>query len=207
MSRIAAGVALLLLLSASPVLAQSAFIQGGIALDARRFSAQPDNRVFDANTSAIMIGGGGFLTPMFSAGVEFDFSPESETAESTSVAIAGRPETITTTFTTRRRAVTALFGVHSPAQRTVRVGAYAGLAFTVFDQRIATSAPPIVLSTPPPPSEFTHRGAVPVVGVDVAIAVASRVSIVGVVRAQSLDFGGDLSGFSLRPGVAARVTF
>jgi hypothetical protein len=207
MSRVAAGVVLLLSLSASPLFAQSGFVQGGLALDARRFSGQPDNRVFDANASTIMIGAGGFLTPAFSAGVEIDFAGESETSESTSVAVAGRPATVTTTFTSRRRSVAALFGVHSSAQRKVRVGAYAGLAFTALDQRIATDAPPIVLSTPPPPSEFTHRGAMPIVAVDVAIAVAPHVSIVGAVRAQSLGFGNELSGFSIRPGAAVRITF
>ena len=207
MSRLAAGIALLLSLPAAPALAQSAFVQGGIALDARRFSGQPDNRVFDANVPTVTIGGGGFLTPTISAGVELDLGRESETVVTNSVTVSGRPETVTTTFTSRRRGVAALFGVHSSSQRPVRVGAYAGLALTWFDQRIATDAPPIVLSTPPPPAEFTHLGAMPIVGVDVAVSVASHLAIVGFARAQSLNLAGDVNGFSVRPGVAARIGF
>jgi hypothetical protein len=187
--------------------AQTVFIEGGIAVDARRFSGQPDDRVFDANASTMMIGGGGFLTQTISAGVELDMGRESEVASTSIVTIAGRPERVTTNFDSRRRAVSALFGIHSTATRAVRIGAYAGLAFTSFQQRISTTAPPIVLSTAPPPTEFTHLAASPIVGVDVAVAISKHFAIVGVVRAQSLAFARELSGFSVRPGAAARVMF
>jgi hypothetical protein len=195
------------LVSADRAFAQTAFVQGGIVADVRRFSGQPDNRVFDGNVSTLLIGGGGFLTPMISAGVEFDTGRESVVEQNATVTIAGRPETVTTTFTSRRRAVSGLFGIHSTAGRAVRVGAYAGLAFTAFRQRIATTAPPIVLSTPPPPSEFTHLGAAPIVGVDVSVAISRRFAVAGVVRAQGLDFGGELHGFSVRPGAVVRWWF
>lgn len=186
--------------------AQSGFVHGGIVVDARRFSAEADH-VFDGNTPAVLIGGGGFLTPMISAGVEFDSGGESVVEEHAAITVAGRPETVTTTFTSRRRAVSGLFGIHSAAGRVVRVGAYAGLAFTAFRQRIETTAPPIVLSTPPPPSEFTHRGATPIIGVDVSVTIARRLALAGTIRAQSLDFGSDLRGFSVRPGAVVRVWF
>src|SRR5262245_59177360 len=102
-------------LCAERAFAQAAFVQGGFVMDARRFSAEPDDRVFDANASAVMFGGGGFLSAMISAGVEVDLGNESETAQSNTVTIAGRPETVTTTFTSRRRSVSALFGIHSSA--------------------------------------------------------------------------------------------
>jgi hypothetical protein len=45
------------------------------------------------------------------------------------------------------------------------------------------------------------------VGVDVAVAISRRFAVVGVVRAQALEFGNDLRGFSVRPGVAVRLSF
>jgi hypothetical protein len=163
--------------------------------------------VFDANVATVMVGGGGFLTSMISAGVELDMGRESDVAQSVTVTIAGRPETVTTTYVSKRNAVSALFGIHSNGTRAIRVAAYAGLAFTAFTQRISADAPAIVLSTAPPPTEFTHLAATPSVGVDVAVAISRHVALVGVVRAQALAFGSELHGFSVRPGVAARVTF
>ena len=187
--------------------AQSAYLQGGIVTDVRRFAGQPDDRVFDGNVATMMIGGGGFLTSMISAGVELDIGAESDVAQSVTVTIAARPETVTTTYSSRRRAVSALFGIHSPAKHAVRVAAYAGLAFTAFQQRIAADAPAFVLAAPPPATEFTHRAAAPIVGVDIAVAISRHAAIVGVVRAQGLELGSELRGFSVRPGVAVRWSF
>jgi hypothetical protein len=204
---IAAACLTALLCCAAQARAQSAFIQGGIAIDARRFSGQPDERVFDGNVRSVSIGGGGFLTPRISAGVELDVGAELEVASSVSVTIAGRPQTITTTYASKRRTVSALFGLHSAEQRAIRVGAYAGLAFTWFDQRIGNDAPPVVLNFPVPESLFTHLSATPIVGVDVAVTLTGNVAIVGMVRAQALDFGGEPRGVSIRPGAAVRVSF
>lgn len=195
------------LFGTTPAFAQAVYIEGGIVTDVRRFSGQPTDRVFDSTAAAIMVGGGGFLTSTISAGVELDFGAESEVAESVTVTIAGRPETVTTTWASRRRSVSALFGVHSTAQRAVRVGAYAGLAFTAIRQRIAADAPAIVLPAPPPATEFTHLAGTPIVGVDVAVAISRHLAVVGVVRAQALESSSDMRGFSVRPGVAARVSF
>src|SRR5688500_14682404 len=137
--------------------AQVAYVEGGTALDARRCSGQNDDRVFDANATTVRVGGGGFLRPGLSAGIELELGADSQVAQSVTVTIAGRPETVTTTYGSRRRTVSALFGVHTSARRAVRVGAYAGLAFSSFRRRIAADAPPIVLSGPPPPSIFTDR--------------------------------------------------
>jgi hypothetical protein len=154
-----------------------------------------------------MIGGGGFVTSLISAGIEFDTGRELIVTPTSSVTIAGRPETITTTYTTRRQAVSALFGIHSPGNHKVRVGTYAGLAFTAMRRRVASTAPAIVLSAPPPPTEFTDLAARPIVGVDVSVTVARNIAIVGVVRAQALDFGNELHGFSVRPAAGLRVSF
>ena len=195
------------LIAADRAFAQAGFVHAGIATAIRRFAGQPDDRVFDANVSTVLIGGGGFLTPMISAGAELDMGRESVVEQNATVTIAGRPETVTTTYASRRRAVSGLFGIHSTAARAVRVSAYAGLAFTALRQRIASTAPPIVLPTAPPPTEFTQLATTPIVGVDVSVTIARRLAIAGVIRAQGLDFGGELHGFSVRPGVVARVWF
>jgi hypothetical protein len=187
--------------------AQVGYVQGGMSLDARRFSGEADNRVFDANARTVWIGGGGFLTPNLSAGIELELGPDSEVTQSVTVTIAGRPETVATTYGSRRRTVSALFGVHTPARNAVRIGAYAGLAFTAFRRRIVTDVPPIVLSGPPPPAVFTDRAGNPIVGLDVAASIGRNVAVVATVRAQALDFSGELNGFSLRPGAAVRISF
>ena len=60
------------LLCAGPAFAQVAFVQGGFAVDLRRFSGQPEDRVFDGNVASMMLGGGGFLTKQTSASLELD---------------------------------------------------------------------------------------------------------------------------------------
>jgi hypothetical protein len=200
-------VLLMLAFGTARAAAQVAYVQGGMALDARRFSGEDSDRVFDANAMTVWIGGGGFLRPSLSASVEFELSADSEVAQSVTATIAGRPETVTTTYGGRRRAVSALFGVHTSARRVVRLGAYAGLAFTSFRRRIAADAPPIVLSGPPPPTVFTDRAANPILGLDIAASIGRDVAIVGSVRAQALEFSSDLNGFSVRPGAAVRISF
>jgi hypothetical protein len=202
--------ALLLAMSvfaAEAAFAQAAFVEGGFVIDSRRFSGQPGDRVFDGNVATIMIGGGGFLTPLISASVELDLGAELATAQRVTITIAGRPEVVTTTYASRRRSVSALLGIHSPAQRTMRAGVYAGLAFTAFQQRIAADAPAIVLSAAPPPTGFTHLAATPIIGVDLAAAISRHLAVVAVVRAQGLGFSGELQGFSVRSGAALRASF
>jgi hypothetical protein len=41
----------------------------------------------------------------------------------------------------------------------------------------------------------------------VAVAISRHLAVVGVVRAQALESSSDMRGFSVRPGVAARVSF
>jgi hypothetical protein len=194
-------------LFADRAFAQTAFVQGGFAIDSRRFSGQPDDRVFDGNVAAVILGGGGFLTPLVSVSAELDLGAELETERRVTVTIAGRPEVVTTSYASRRRSVSALFGIHSTAERPVRVGAYAGLAFTAFQQRIAADAPAIVLSTAPPPTGFTHLAATPIVGIDLVAAISRHLAVAAMVRAQGLGFSSELQGFSVRPGAALRFSF
>jgi len=193
--------------SAASAWGQAAFVQGGYGVELRRFSAEEGDRVFDADSGHFTIGGGGFLTPHISAGLELELGEASTSTRSATLTFASGPGTVTTSYTMRRRGVSALIGIHSPAAHTVRVGAYAGLSFSSVRREIASNAPPIVIAQPPQTSVFTDRTAGPVVGVDAAFRIAPHIAIVGMLRGQALTLTGDLRGFTVRPSAAARITF
>ena len=199
--------AAILLAAPAAVQAQPAFVQGGYGIDVRRFSGEPGGHVFDASAGTLTVGGAAFLTPRVSAGAELELGIESLAEERVTFTVAGRPETITTTYGGRRRSVAALLGLHTAPAGTVRAGVYAGLAFTAFRREIAADAPPIVLTEPAPPTVFTDYTVAPVLGLDVAAHLSAAVAIVGTVRVQGLELTGELRGFSLRPGAAVRVSF
>jgi hypothetical protein len=190
-----------------PLFAQAAFVQAGYGVDLRRFSGENTGRVFDANAGTLTIGGAGFLTSTISAGLEVELGANSRQQESVTVTLAGRPETVTTTYESRRRSVSALVGLHSPAGRAVRAGVYGGLSILTFRRITSSDAPPIVLSAPPPPTVFSDRVAGPVMQADVAIRLAAHAAVVGTVRARGLDLSGDLRGFSIQPGALLRLSF
>jgi hypothetical protein len=206
-TRSALAIAMLCTLAASDAAAQAGFVQGGVASDIKRFSNDGGQSAFDGTTSGVWFGGAGFLAPQFSVGVELDFGGETTTSETVSVPITGRPTEITTTFASRRRSVSALAGFHATAGSAVRIGCYLGLSFTAFHRAIASDAPPVVLEEPEPLAEFEERITGAIVGVDVAIRVAPHLAIVPALRAQGLSLSGDLTGFSIRPSIGARVTF
>jgi len=192
---------------ATPAFAQHGFVQGGIGVESRRFSASEDDRVFDADASTVTVGAHGFLSPRFSAGVELDLGAESSVSQSVSVVIGGRPTTVTTTFTARRRGVSALAGFHTPPDHRVRAGVYGGISFTTLRRAILSDALPIILTDPIEPAVFTDRTAGPVAGCDLAVRIAPAVAVGGSVRAQGLSLTSDLRGYSVRPAVFARVMF
>ncbi|MGH9374480.1 MAG: hypothetical protein ACRD15_23425, partial [Vicinamibacterales bacterium] len=154
-----------------------------------------------------LLGASGFVASRWSLGIEMDFSGPSTVGETVMVSIAGRPTEIRTDFTSRRRSVSALLGFHTGPARRVRVGCYAGLSFTAFRREILSDAPSIVLQEPSPLSVLEERVTGAIVGVDVAIRLGAHAAIVPGLRAQGLSLSGDLTGFSLRPGVSARIVF
>ena len=186
---------------------QAGFVQGGFGTEIRRFSADESDRVFDADTGNLLIGFGGFITPRFSAGLELEPGRSSTTERSVTLTISGRPTTVTTSFASRRRGVSALAGLHNSPDARVRLGVYGGLSFSSVRREVSSDAPPIVLSDPPEPSVFTDRMATPVLGFDAAVRVARHLAIVGAVRGQGLTLTGELRGFSIRPTAAVRVMF
>lgn len=190
----------------SPAAAQSLFVEGGLSRDVRRFTHDGQGSVFDATSSGTWIGAAGFLSPRWSAGVEIDLGGESVATETSTVLLAGAPVSLRTTYAARRRTVSALAGFHSGGRRIV-VGCYAGLGFTAFRREIVSNAPPSVLQQPASRSVLDERTTSALVGVDVAIRVYRALAAVAGLRAQGLRLSGDLSGFSIRPAVGARVTF
>ena len=194
------------LVISSPAAAQSVFVQGGLSRDVRRFTHDGQGSVFDATASGSWIGAAGFMSPRWSAGAELDFGGESITTETAILALAGSPVNLRTTYASRRRTVTALGGFHTGGRRVV-VGSYAGLGFTGFRREIVSNAPPAVLQQPSSRSVLDERSTSAVVGVDVSIRVYGALSAVAGLRAQGLRLSGDLSGFSIRPALGARVSF
>lgn len=192
---------------ASDAAGQSAFVEGGFAREIKRFSNEGNQSAFDGTVNALWIGGAGFVASRWSVGVEVDLGGESTSTETVSVTVAGRPTQITTSYTSRRRSVSALAGLHTAADTAVRIGCYIGLGFTAFHREIASDAPAVVLQEPAPLAVFDERTTGAIVGIDVAVRVAPNVAIVPALRAQGLSLSGDLTGFSIRPSIGARISF
>jgi hypothetical protein len=195
------------LLLASTAAAQSAFVEGGLSRDVRRFSNEGTASAFDGTVNGTWGHASAFMTPRWSVGVEFDYGDEVTVDETVTLTVTGRPTPITTTYKSRRRTVSAITGLHTAPGRLVQLGAYAGLSFTSFRREISSDAPPIVLDETPAPSVFDERVTDAIVGVDIAILLTQNVAIVPALRAQGLSLSGDLSGFSIRPSIGARITF
>lgn len=155
-ARIAAAFVLVSLGSLVDVAAQAAFVQGGIGTDIRRFSAEQGQAVFDGSGSTVWLAAGGFVTPRWTAGIELDFGERLTETRSVTVPIGGVPSTIRTSFSLERRTVSALGGFHTPREHRVRLGCYAGLAFSTVTREIVLDAPGPALP-PPEPSLLTDR--------------------------------------------------
>jgi hypothetical protein len=196
-----------LVFAASDAAAQSAFVEGGFAREVKRFSREGDRSPFDGTVNTVWVGVAGFLLPQVSVGAEMDLGEESTFQETVTVTVSGRPAEITTSYTSRRRSIAAFAGLHTSADRAVRLGCYVGLGFTAFRRTIGSDAPTVVLEEPPEPSVFEERTTGAIVGVDAAIRLGPNVAVVPAIRAQGLSLTGDLSGFSLRPSIGARVSF
>jgi hypothetical protein len=186
--------------------AQTGFLQGGYGVEVRRFSRGETDGVLDGNAGTLDAAAGAFLTPRFTASLELDLGASSSIAETVSVAVAGRPSSITTTYESRQRSAAAMAGFHSSSSRRVRVAVYGGLAFISFRREVSSDAPRIVLSASPPPAVFIDRTVAPAVGLDVAARLAPRLDLVGSVRAHGIPLA-NIDGFCVRPAALLRVTF
>ena len=186
--------------------AQTAFVQGGYGIESRRFSRGEIAGVLDGDAGTLTAAAGAFLTSRFSASLELDLGRSSSTDDVVSIAVAGRPTTVTTTFVSRQRSAAALAGLHSSGGRRARIGVYAGLTFISFRREVSSDAPPIVLSVPPPAAVFVDRTVSPVVGADVEVRLAPRLALVASMRAHGIALT-DVDGFRIRPAALLRLTF
>jgi hypothetical protein len=186
---------------------QTGFVQADFGADIRRFSGEDADRVFDARATSVTMGAAGFLTSHVSVSIELDIGASVTESRSVSLTVSGRPSTITTSYTLRRRTVAALAGLHTSDTRRVRLGCYAGLGFSSVRREISSDAPPIVLSAPQPPTVFLDRTAEPIVGADVAVRIVRHLSVLASLRAASLTLSPEQRGFSIRPGAGLRLLF
>lgn len=198
---------LLCLIVAQEAAAQSVFVEGAFSREVKRFSHEGDRSAFDGTASGFSIGVAGLIATRWSVGVEFDRGGRSTVTETVSVTISGRPREIHTSYTSRRRSVSAVAGFHTPSDRLVQVGCYVGLSFTAFRREISSDAPAIVLEQPAPLAVYEERITGALVGIDAAIRISRHFAVVPALRAQGLSLSGDLTGFSLRPSIGGRVTF
>ena len=204
---LALGAAMWSLPAADALAQERGIVQAAYGVDVRRFSGDEDDRVFDANATSVTVMGSVMLTRYVSAGVELDLGGTSSTARVNSVAIAGRPTDITTTYSLGRRTLSAMAGLHTAPASRVQFGAYAGLSFNSTRQEIATDAPSLVISGPLTPSVFIDRTTSALVGADLAVRVSPAVAVVGSLRAQGLTVAGALEGFAVRPSAGLRLRF
>jgi hypothetical protein len=196
-----------LVLSAATASAQSAFVQGTVGADIKRFSGDAGTSVFDGTALVFTIAAGGHVTPHWTLLAELDVSGESSQTTTTTVAISGQPRDIHNRYTSDRRGLSALVGYETSRHSRVQLAYYAGLSFSTFRREISSDAEEVVLQTPAPTSDYTDRLTGPIVGVDAEIHVAPYLSLVPSIRAQGLPLGGDLGGHSVRLSIGARASF
>jgi hypothetical protein len=209
---------------ARPLAAQTVFVDGAVFLGIERFShtsTQPPNASL-TDLSGTTVGGrvgvGTFLSPQWSAQVEFAYPKLLKTTTTIQppvpqpLAIPGMPgpTAIVIPITQqverdyRAPGVAVLVGYHTARRHHVAVGYLGGL--TLLEERQHTMQTFLRAGVPTPISSsetttFTYRAAA-AMGFDVDIALASHLALVPQVRADV--FVGSLS---VRPAVAVRWNF
>jgi hypothetical protein len=201
------GLVLAFLALASSASAQSIFVQGGVGLDVRRFSAEPEKSPFDGTASAFAFGVGTEFMRHWVVSAEADLGGRTTTTSTTSVVFSGQTLTIHNAYSAERRSISALGGYRSGSERRWRVGCYGGVSFTRLRREIVSDAESVVLHAPAPGSVYEQQLTSAIVGIDVGVRIGTHLAIVPALRAQGLTIGTELSGYSLRPSIGARVSF
>jgi len=192
---------------ASTASAQPIFIQGSVGADVRRFSAEPEKSPFDGTASAFAVGAGAEFVRHWVVSAEMDLGGPTTTSTATSFVFSGQSLTVHTSYVAERRSLSALAGYRSDASRRWRVGYYGGVSFTNLRREIVSDAESVVLQAPAPGSVYEQRLTGAIVGLDVAIRLGAHLAVVPALRAQGLTIGTDLSGYSVRPSIGARLSF
>jgi hypothetical protein len=102
-----------------------------------------------------------------------------------------------------------LAGLRGPLTGRLQITYFGGLTFAHLLRHITPEAQSPILNPAPPATTSTTIDDVagPAVGVDAAIRATSHVAVVFFARAHGLRVSSDLSGFAIRPGVAAQFSF
>src|SRR5713101_5487197 len=216
--------AVLVFVVARPLAAQTVFVDGAVFLGIERFShtsTQPPNASLtdlSGTTVGGRIGVGTFLSPQWSAQVEFAYPKLLKTAMTIQppvlqpLVVPGilGPTVIVIPITqqverdSRAPSATVLVGYHTARRHHVAVGYLGGLMLLEERQHTMQTFVRSGVPTPIASSEittFTYRAAA-ALGFDVDIALASHLALVPQVRADV--FVGSLS---VRPAVGVRWKF
>jgi hypothetical protein len=198
--------ALLLTADAS---AQSIVASVGVFRDSKRFSGDPDLNVLDADGSGGHLAVGTIVVPRCMVVLEIGLGSESDVTRTTSVSFAGQTIDLRTQYTNRLTTWSALAGLRGPQTGKVQLTYFGGLTFSHVVRHITPDAESPILRPAPPPATSTTIDDVggPTVGIDAAIRAARHVAVVVFARAHALRISSDLSGFAIRPGIAAQFSF
>lgn len=192
--------------------AQAGFVDGGFLYDIKRYSSgDVIQKVYDGNAAGGFVGAGAFVMKRLSVEFEAGFSRDTTTIVSTPVLVGSSTVDFNTTYTSSLQTYSALVGVHTAPSERLHLSFRGGVTFVHQRREII---PPQILpvypqepSTPPVPATYTDNVAGPTAGVDADVMVTPRLAIVGALRITQFRLNTDLSAFTIRPMVGARVTF
>jgi len=193
--------------------AQAGFVSGGLVYDIKRYSSGVGPQTYDGEAIGGYVGVGAFITRRFSAEFEMALSGDATNRVSFPILINASTNTIsniTSIYETRLQTYSALFGVHTAPSRRLHLSYRGGVTFIHHRRRIT---PPLVLPADPAANTvgiqvtLIDNVAAPTAGVDADFLLAPRLALVAALRVHAFSIENDLSAFSIRPMVGARVSF
>jgi hypothetical protein len=191
--------------------AQSGFVSGGFLEDIKRYSSDSSGpQVYDGQAAGGYLGAGAFITKRFSAEFEVSFSGDTTTTVTVPLLVNGTTTNFTSTYTTRLQTYSALFAVHTAPSSRLHLSYRGGVTFVHHRRDII---PPQILpmspetNTVPMTTTVIENVAGPTAGIDADVILAPHFAIVGALRLTAFTVATDLSAFSIRPMVGARVRF
>lgn len=210
LARIALG-CLAVLSLATAAAAQIGFVSGGFLDDIKRYSSAgtgPD--VYDGDAAGGYLGAGAFITRRFSAEFELGLSADTTTQVNVPLLLNGQTTNFTTTYMTRLTTYSALVAVHTTAFSRLHLSYRGGV--TIVHHRRVIIPPQILPASPdantvPMPTTITENVTGPTAGIDADFPIVPRLAIVGALRVTRFTVATDLSAYSVRPMIGARVSF
>lgn len=206
-----AGVAAILLIAHSTFAAaqsrQTPYVSVGVLGDFKWFSGDPTTNTLDGQGVGGSVAVGSSLGARWDVELGVDVPRFTSTSESTSVTVRRQIITLESRTKNRAMSVAALVRYRPLPRGRVQFGYLAGLSLVRLQRRFDTMAPEgTPASLIPRPQELIDYGAAPTIGIDAAMAVAGRLSLVAAVHATMFSLR-DVSGVMLRPRVGVRWQF